>query len=180
MENFALSDDWRLVWKKGGIKRKVGLMAGSVGRDGYMRVGFMGSDYLAHRVIWALHHGEHPPLDMVVDHIDRNPLNNCPKNLRLCKQRENLLNRRGNKIATSDFKGVHWDSSRKKWCASGVDALGKYRALGRFASKLDAANMYNEFAKKEHGEFAAINDLSQPVEGQKYGRYVGIAPKAQA
>jgi len=48
-----------------------------------------------HRVIWELHHG---PLEqgMVIDHIDRNGLNNKIENLRAVTQTENCNNMRNN------------------------------------------------------------------------------------
>lgn len=36
------------------------------------------------------------PTDKVVDHIDHNTLNNCKKNLRVCTQKENMMNRKMN------------------------------------------------------------------------------------
>lgn len=177
LEHLEINSDWRLVWRKPKPKRKVGALAGGLNGDGYITVGINGVGYLAHRIIWAMHHKELPPVDMVIDHIDRNPLNNNPENLRLCDQKHNLLNRRGNVKSTSKYKGVHWDSGRSRWFASGVDANGTYKALGRFKCEHLAAQRYNEFAVKEHGEYAFLNQI-QEIEGQTYGRYFGVPPKS--
>lgn len=45
--------------------------------------------YLKHRVVWAIHTGEWPPEDMVIDHIDGDRLNNRISNLRCVTQQEN-------------------------------------------------------------------------------------------
>ncbi|MGL5315684.1 MAG: HNH endonuclease [Peptostreptococcaceae bacterium] len=59
-----------------------------------------------------------PPDDMVVDHIDRNPLNNRKGNLRICTTEENNRNTSISKRNNSGLKGVHYDSERNRWVAS--------------------------------------------------------------
>jgi hypothetical protein len=103
--------------------------------------------------------------NVFADHIDRNSLNNTRENLRAAKFGQNIQNRgkaKKNK-ATSRFKGVCWDKSEKKWIAY-IGLNGKLKNLGRFENELDAANAYDDAAKKHFGEFAVTNaNLMQEV-----------------
>lgn len=49
--------------------------------------------YGAHRIVWKMAHGCEPDTDLEIDHIDRNPSNNCPDNLRLVTRAANALNK---------------------------------------------------------------------------------------
>ena len=88
----------------------------------------------------------------MVDHRDRNPLNNQRSNLRASNHVQNAGNqdvRKGNK---SGYKGVYWHIRDNIWIAT----CGK-RHLGSFKDKKDAAKAYDEAAKVAHGEFARLN-----------------------
>ena len=56
-----------------------------------------------------------PSNDMVVDHINHNPLDNRKENLRICTQQQNLFNQNSLRNNTSGFTGICWLKSRKKW-----------------------------------------------------------------
>lgn len=53
----------------------------------------------------------------VVDHINNNPLDNRKCNLRVCYQKENVINKAFISTNTSGFIGVSFDRSRNKWCS---------------------------------------------------------------
>ena len=55
------------------------------------------------------------PQGMVVDHIDRNPLNNTRRNLRVVTQSQNIFNAKLPSTNTSGVKGVFWDASATRW-----------------------------------------------------------------
>lgn len=97
---------------------------------------------------------------MVVDHINRNPLDNRRANLRVCSQRENTRNTAGRKRRLSKYKGVCRIKGARKhpWRAS-IQAEGVHHYLGTFATELEAAKAYNVGAHRLHGEFACLNDL---------------------
>jgi hypothetical protein len=96
--------------------------------------------------------------EVVVDHADRNPLNNQRSNLRLCTQFENSKNARKKKGCSSQYKGVYRLESRKKWGAV-LYHLGGQRNLGYFETEIEAAQAYNKKALEVFGEFAFQNEI---------------------
>lgn len=95
-----------------------------------------------------------------VDHINRNGLDNRRANLRTCNPAENAQHsyHRKRYACTSTFKGVSRQNS--KWRAQ-IWANKKRILLGRFNTETEAAIAYNEAAKRLHGEFAALNIITQ-------------------
>lgn len=97
-----------------------------------------------------------PPADMVVDHIDRDGLNNQRSNLRMCTQANNLANSKHHRDGSSKFKGVTWDRHRSKWSAD-IMVEGKRFRLGRFKTEEQAAIAYDTAARKLQGKYARPN-----------------------
>lgn len=97
----------------------------------------------------------------VVDHRDRNGLNNQRANLRAATQQGNTANsKKPSDAMTSKYKGVWFDSARGKWAARiGFNNRGIH--LGRFLTEAEAAKVYNDAAIKLFGEFARINEIEQ-------------------
>lgn len=91
---------------------------------------------------------------MMVDHIDRNGLNNQKKNLRAATALQNSINRGPDFDKRCPFKGVVW--KRKSWQA-GITYNGKYIYLGSYQDTIEAATAYDEAANRFHGEFAVLN-----------------------
>ena len=61
--------------------------------------------------------GPVPPEYDNIDHIDRNPLNNCRANLRFATQREQNINQGMQRNNISGVKGVSWYKRSNKWRA---------------------------------------------------------------
>lgn len=89
----------------------------------------------------------------VVDHINRNQLDNRKCNLRLCSNQENLQNCNISKNNTSKCKGVYWAKDKNKWTVQ-VSYNGKTKYIGRYNSYEDAVKARIEAAKKYYGDFA--------------------------
>ena len=130
--NWCMQGDYAARWKG---KRK--------GETGGKLMFYM------HRVIMGLSDKS----DIVVDHINRNKLDNRKENLRVCTSSDNSKNKKPyNRFG---YKGIVKFSS------------GKYQAmiwdgkknihLGNFPNLQEAAREYDKAAKKYHGEFAYLN-----------------------
>ena len=105
-----------------------------------------------HRQILGLSEGD----GKIVDHINRNKLDNRRCNLRICSTSENLMNTSARPNGTSKYKGVHWQK-RDKVCIATITCQKKQRRVGGFPNELDAAIAYDKAAKELHGEFAYLN-----------------------
>lgn len=104
---------------------------------------------------------------LVVDHINRNSLDNRRANLRVATHLQNARNRvKINKKCSSIYKGVCWSKHHKKWAAQ-INVRRKSIHLGYFKDELDGAKCYDEAAKKYHDEFACLNFPPRDKRGLK-------------
>ena len=77
----------------------------------------------------------------MIDHIDKNPLNNFIENLRLVTRQQNTFN--------TNAKGYYWDKNAKKWKAQiHLDRKSKY--LGYFETEQEAREAYLKAKKIYH------------------------------
>lgn len=98
-----------------------------------------------------------PAANVVIDHIDNNPLNNCRNNLRATTQANNLLNKSLLSNNTSGVAGVSWDTERKKWAVE-IRMNGIRCHLGRWSNINDAVycryyaetRLFKEFRSKSN------------------------------
>ena len=98
----------------------------------------------------------------LIDHKDRNGLNNCRENLRICSGKGN----QGNKKTTnkySIYKGVTFckDSKSQRPWKAGITKNHKSVHLGNFSTAKEAALAYNKAAAEYFGEFALLNNISE-------------------
>jgi hypothetical protein len=108
--------------------------------------------FMAHRIVYALHHGRDPyPLE--VDHINRNPLDNRPENLRVATRSENASNKGVQANNKSGHRGVTFCRKTGKWQAQ-IGHNKKCIFLGRFATPQEASEARNRAEKQIHGEFS--------------------------
>jgi|GEM_PF-36144 len=105
------------------------------------------------------------PAGKIIDHKDRNGLNNTKSNLRLATIAENNRNRKRLKGA-SKYRGVSRIKNRNKWRAS---ITYNYRRihLGHFDNEEDAARAYDAAAQIYHKEFAVLNFPDKKIQVKK-------------
>jgi hypothetical protein len=102
-----------------------------------------------HRLIMDVEAGQ------LVDHINRNGLDNRRKNLRPATYLQSVMNR-GTYRGTSVYKGVSWSKYHQKWRAY-IVVNKKQKFLGSFKDEVSAAKAYDEAAIKYFGDFAYLN-----------------------
>jgi len=85
-----------------------------------------------------------PNKDSLVDHKNRNGLDNRISNLRYATHSTNRHNSRAPINNTSGYKGVTYDKLRKKWRAQ-ICVYKKYTPIGYFETKYKAAKARKEF-----------------------------------
>lgn len=127
---------------------RVGDVAGSLKKDGYIFISVDGRIYRAHRLAWLYIHGEWPKNEL--DHIDCVRSNNRISNLRDVDRITNSTNARVGRInGTSGLLGVSWDRVNKKWVAQ-ITSGGKNKKIGRFEKKEDAYSAYLSEKRRLH------------------------------
>lgn len=103
--------------------------------------------FRAHRVIWAIVHGQWP--DGEIDHIDHCKTNNRIENLRVVDKADNMRNRPMRRKSKYGVFGVFFCDRMKKWWAIiGVESKNKY--LGSY-EKFEDAVAARKAAEREYG-----------------------------
>ena len=100
-------------------------------------------------------------LSGVIDHRNRQPLDNRRKNLRSATQKRNVQNSRMHRDNIAGFKGVS-QAKRPGWWRARIWTGNREESLGEYygeVGKIEAARAYNEAALKYFGEFAHVNPV---------------------
>lgn len=123
----------------------------SVDRKGYLFGKLNRRKYFAHRVAWAMYHGEWPQGQ--IDHINGDRQDNRIENLRVVSNLENCRNL-GRKPARnpefdSGVNGVHWNKQNSKWMVR-LRTKGKWLYFGCYTD-LDEAIAVRRRAEVAHG-----------------------------
>lgn len=130
-------------------KRFAGKPAGHKSGRGYVQVWVWGRLYLAHRVVWKMHHGDEPA---ILDHIDGNPANNRIENLRPANQVQNQANRKRTRGRALP-KGVLGTPAGSFIAVITIPGRKKFH-IGTFTTVEQAQAAYFREAQAAHGEYA--------------------------
>jgi hypothetical protein len=129
---------------------KSGQRTGYLNKIGYEVTVVNKKRYYNHRLIFMMFYGYMPK---IIDHIDKNPANNCIENLREASRSQNNQNSKKPKSNTSGYKNVDWHIRRKKWRVK-LKVNKKIIYIGHF-DDIELANLVAiEARNKYHGEFA--------------------------
>lgn len=158
-----------LRWAVSRGKMRPGDRMGTVNAGGYRKIRINDKQYLEHRLVWLWHHGHFP---RILDHIDRDPLNNRIENLRLCDESQNAANSGPPIHNTSGYRGVCYDSAKGNWkvrISLVVNGERVRQYVGSFATADEAAIHYNLRMREWFGDYALLNHVDTPL-----GRLLGM------
>jgi HNH endonuclease len=116
----------------------------------YRHVAFRNRNYLLHRLVGVIIHGT-PPAGGI-DHIDGDPLNNRPENLRLATSGQNNHNRRLSQRNKSGVKGVIWVERHKRW-----RGLVVHKAHQHFVGNLQSSGLPKLLSSSRDRSFTATS-----------------------
>lgn len=128
-----------------------------------------------HRVIAGAKDGE------VVDHRDRDGLNNRRSNLRVCTVMQNRQNNPLYSVNPTGLRGVVPVKGREGVWRAGISVNSKFTFLGHYDSAEKAALAYDYACRKLRGDFAVVNfpDRNEPIpERMKDPRKGGRPPES--
>jgi hypothetical protein len=114
-----------------------------------------------HRLIMARVLGQPVPTHLVVDHIDRNRLNNTRANLRTATRSQNQANRSLNADSVTRFKGISPEGYKFR-VRIRFDRRMRLH-LGSYYDATFAAHLYDAAAMLLNGDFAATNFPGAPI-----------------
>jgi len=116
--------------------------------NGNGRRGFI----LMHREILGLAPGD----GKIVDHMNRNSLDNRRNNLRLVTHSANMYNSKMQTNNTSGYRGICWHKTQKKWNVQ-IRVHGTRKYCGCFTEITEAISAYNTAAIEYWGKDAILN-----------------------
>ena len=132
---------------KGKIKKKA---AGTLLYSGYIGISIGSKRWQAHRIAWALHHGDWPKDQ--VDHINGIKTDNRACNLRAATNSQNGKNLKLSKANKTGVAGVCWNEKHQSYRAY-IKVEHKAMYLGTYKKLDDAAKARRDAEEKYFGEW---------------------------
>ena len=143
-------------------RHRAGTVAGSLstheGRPDRWQIEVLGKTYFASRLAWLWVHGRWP--NGLVDHRDRDTLNNQFNNLREADECQNSWNST-HKPGHKHMQGVHFDKRTPNRWRARIVVNKKTIYIGPFATEAEAHKAYKQAAKEKHGSF--YSEVRHPI-----------------
>lgn len=154
---------WRITWNKKFAGTKA---LNNLSKRGYLVGSWKPYTLVAHRVAWAIYHGQHPTGQ--IDHINGDRTDNRICNLRDVVNAENARNSALKANNRSGIPGVYRHSQTGKWTAQ-INSDGKTIGLGCFSRKSDAVIARKAAERvlgyhENHGRIAPTKDKIEAIE----------------
>lgn len=99
--------------------------------------------------------------DDVIDHKNRDGLDNRRDNLRVANRSLNAANSKHRRGRTNTYRGVYFEAKKRLYAAQ-IRVDGKLIQLGRGKDPVAAARRYDAAARQYFGEFAVVNFATAP------------------
>lgn len=115
--------------------RHAGNEAFTTNSGGYRTGRLSGRTVKAHRIAWAIHHGEWPKGS--IDHINGDPADNRIANLRDVSHSMNMRNTAARSDNKSGYSGVRWCRRAQKWIVA--IQIGRFSKIEDAVAARDAA-----------------------------------------
>lgn len=151
-------DSGLFYWRNASGKHKEippNTLAGGKGFKGYWVIKLFGNVCKAHRLAWLYVYGKWP--QNMIDHKDRNKLNNAIDNLREASPRENAVNSKIFITNKSGYRSVYWEKDRRMWGVSMRNNENKHIRIGRYKNLQEAVLASCEARNRLYGEFNPTN-----------------------
>lgn len=125
-----------------------------ISAQGYVTTDIKGKSISLHNYLFK------PDENQIIDHINRDKLDNRRKNFRKCTKQQNCFNQGLRSTNTSGYKGVVLDKRRNTYY-SRITYNGKTYHIGTFRTDqiIEAAKAYNQKAIELFGEYAFLNPV---------------------
>jgi hypothetical protein len=118
-------------------------------KDGYAQTKTKNISMKLHRFIMDSQN------NYIIDHINRNRLDNRKCNLRYVTITQNNINKNKQSNNTSGYTGISWDKEKNKWMAY-INISGKTKFLGYFSDINEAVKIRQEAEQKYYKEYNPI------------------------
>ena len=139
-------EDGKLIWKEPQDKKYLGKEAGTITSNSYRSIYLGGKLWGVHRIVFLMIRGYLP---YVVDHLDRNKLNNRIENLADSTESANMSNTKMRSTNTSGYRWVYYSNDTRKYSAR-LKVDGKMRRLGEYSTPGEAHNVARDYFEKHY------------------------------
>lgn len=136
------------TWKTRDGSVKIGSVAGTRHRTGYIHIAINGKDYKAHRLAWLYVYDYFPSND--IDHINRVKNDNRISNLREATRSQNCVNSTQRK---DGLKWAYFNAKTKRWVAK-IKVKQRIIHLGTFDTEIEAYKTAYRKILELYGDFA--------------------------